>query len=56
MLPVYLGLIGGKAAGLGGPVMFGLTLLSVGIGFLLLRGKARCVCEDSCTEDADGQG
>jgi len=45
MLPLYLGLLGGKIAGLGGPLMFGLTLLSVGIGFLILRRKARCVCE-----------
>lgn len=55
MLPLYLGLLGGRIAGLGGPLMFGLTLLSVGIGFLILRRKARCVCEGPCTEEAGGQ-
>ena len=56
MLPIYLGLLGGKLAGVGGPVMFGLTLLSVGIGFLVLGRKARCACEVPCTEDSGGQG
>ncbi|MGZ9265224.1 MAG: hypothetical protein ACXW4S_10750 [Candidatus Deferrimicrobiaceae bacterium] len=56
MLPIYLSLLGGKLAGAGGPVMFGLTLLSVGIGFLILRRNARCVCEGPCTEDVGGQG
>ena len=56
MLPIYLGLLGGKLAGVGGPVMFGLTLLSVGIGFLILGRKARCVCEGPCTEEVGGQG
>ena len=56
MLPIYLSLLGGKVAGIGGPIMFGLTLLSVGIGFMILRTKARCVCEGPCTEDSGGQG
>lgn len=56
MLPIYLSLLGGKIAGVGGPVMFGLTLLSVGIGFLILERKARCVCEGPCTEEEGGQG
>lgn len=56
MLPIYLSLLGGKFAGLGGPVMFGLTLLLVGIGFLMLGRKARCVCEGPCTEDSGEQG
>ncbi len=55
MLPIYLGLLGGKFAGLGGPVMFGLTLLSVGIGFLMLGRKTHCVCEGPRVEDAGGQ-
>lgn len=55
MLPLYVSLLGGKIAGLGGPLMFGLTLLSVGIGFLILGRKARCVCEGPCTEEAGGQ-
>jgi hypothetical protein len=45
MLPIYLGLLGGKFAGVGGPLMFGLTLLSVGIGFRILGRKARCACD-----------
>jgi hypothetical protein len=56
MLPIYLSLLGGRLAGVGGPVMFGLTLLSVGIGFLILRRKARCACEGPWTEEAGGQG
>ncbi len=56
MLPIYLSLLGGKFAGVGGPLMFGLTLLSVGIGFLILRRKARCVCEGPYTEEAGEQG
>ena len=56
MLPIYLGLLGGKLGGFGGPVMFGLTLLSVGIGFLILGRKARCACEGPCTEETGGQG
>ena len=56
MLPIYLSLLGGKVAGIGGPIMFGLTLLSVGIGFMILRRKPRCVCEGPCTEDSGGQG
>lgn len=56
MLPVYLCLLGGKYARLSGPLMFGLTFLSVGIGFLILGRKARCVCEGRCAEEAGGQG
>jgi len=56
LLPIYLSLLGGKLAGVGGPLMFGLTLLSVGIGFLILGRKARCVCEGPSTEDSGGQG
>ena len=56
MLPIYLGLLGGTVAGIGGPIMFGLTLLSVGIGFVILGKKARCACEGPCTEDSSGQG
>jgi len=56
MLPIYLSLLGGKFGGVGGPVMFGLTLLSVGIGFLILGRKARCACEGPRTEDSGGQG
>lgn len=56
MLPIYLSLLGGKLIGVGGPVMFGLTLLSVGIGFLILRRRARCVCEGPCAEDVGGHG
>jgi hypothetical protein len=56
MLPIYLGLLGGKVAGIGGPILFGLTLLSVGIGFKILGRKARCVCEGPCAEDPGGQG
>jgi len=56
MLPIYLSLFGGTVAGIGGPMMFGLTLLSVGTGFLILRRKAHCVCEGPCTEDPGGQG
>src|SRR5512143_228751 len=52
MLPIYLGLLGGKIAGIGGPVMFGLTVLSVGIGFLILGRKARCACEGPCLENS----
>ncbi len=55
MLPLYLGLLGGKVAGIGGPMMFGLTLLSVGIGFLILGRKARCACEGPCPEESGGQ-
>jgi hypothetical protein len=54
MLPIYLSLLGGEVAGIGGPIMFGLTILSVGIGFMILRRKARCVCEGPCTEDPGG--
>lgn len=56
MLPIYLSILGGTLAGVGGPLMFGLTLLSVGIGFLILGRKARCACEGSCTEDSGGKG
>jgi hypothetical protein len=56
MLPIYLSLLGGMVAGIGGPIMFGLTLLSVGIGFMILGRKSRCVCEGPCTEDPGGQG
>ena len=56
MLPIYLSLLGGKIVGIGGPIMFGLTLLSVGIGFMILRRKARRVCEGPCGEDPGGQG
>lgn len=56
MLPIYLSLLGGKVAGIGGPVMFGLTLLSVGIGFMILGRKSRRACEGPCSEDPGGQG
>jgi hypothetical protein len=56
MLPIYLGLLGGMVAGIGGPIMFSITLLSVGIGFMILGRKARCACEGPCTEDPGGQG
>jgi len=56
MLPIYLSLLGGKVVGIGGPIMFSLTLLSVGIGFMILSRNARCVCEGPCTEDPGGQG
>ncbi len=56
MLPIYLSLFGGKLAGLGGPLMFGLTVLSVGIGFLILGRKGRCACAGPCAEDVGGQG
>jgi hypothetical protein len=56
MLPIYLSLLGGKLVGVGGPLMFGLTLLSVGIGFVILRRKGRCVCEGPYTEEAGEQG
>jgi hypothetical protein len=56
MLPIYLGLLGGTLVGVSGPVVFGLTLLSVAIGFLILGRKARCACEGPCTEEAGGQG
>ncbi len=56
MLPVYLGLLGGKIAGIGGPVMFGLTFFSVGIGVVVLRKNARCRCEGECTGEVGGQG
>lgn len=56
MLPIYLSLLGGKVAGIDGPIMFGLTLLSVGIGFLILGRKARCACEGPCPEDSGEQG
>jgi len=44
MLAVYLGLLGGKAAGLGGPLMFGLTVASVAVGLLWLKRSAHRVC------------
>ncbi len=56
MLPIYLSLLGGKVAGIGGPIMFGLTLVSVGIGFMIFERKPRCICEGPCTEDRGGQG
>ena len=56
MLPIYLSLLGGKVAGLGGPLMFGLTVLSVGIGFLILRRRERCACAGPRAEDVGGQG
>ncbi len=56
MLPIYLGLLGGNIAGIGGPVTFGVTVLSVGIGAVVLRKKTRCRCEGECTEDVGGQG
>lgn len=55
MLPIYLTLLGGKFAGLGGPLMFGLTVLSVGIGLLILGRKGRCACAGPCAEDVGGQ-
>ncbi len=55
MLPIYLTLLGGKVAGIGGPMIFGLTLVSVGIGFVILGRKARCACEGPCPEDSGGQ-
>lgn len=56
LLPIYLGLLGGKLAGVGGPVMFGLTLSSVGVGFLILRRKANCACDGTFTEESGGPG
>ncbi len=56
MLPIYLGLLGGTIAGIGGPVMFGLTILSVGLGVVVLRKRARCRCEADCTGGSRGQG
>ena len=56
MLPIYLGLLGGKFTGVGGPLMLGLTLLSVGIGFLILGRKARCVREGSGSATATSSG
>ncbi len=56
MLPIYLGVLGGTIAGIGGPVMFGLTVLSVGIGVVVLRNKARCRCEGECNGVVGGQG
>ncbi len=55
MLPIYLSLLGGKVAGIGGPMMFGLTLASVGIGFLILGKRTRCACEGPRPEDSGGQ-
>ncbi len=47
MLAVYIGLFGSKAAGLGKPITFGLTFVSVVIGFILL---ARRSVDGSCVE------
>lgn len=45
MLAVWLSWFGGRAIGLGGPFVFGVTLLSTAIGFLVLRRKGSCACE-----------
>lgn len=47
LLPVYLGLLGGRCGGLGGPLMFGLTLFSIAIGAVLLRREKPRGCADS---------
>jgi hypothetical protein len=49
MLPVWLGLFGGKALGLTKPLMAALTLVSVAIGYALLKRGcgAGCACGSS---------
>lgn len=56
LLPFYLGVLGGRAAGLSGPLLFGLTLLSAGIGVALLKRKGRCACDEARAGGADGPG
>lgn len=56
MLPLYIGFLGGTWADLGGPLLFGLTLLSVGIGFVILRRRGPCACDGPSRGDGIGQG
>ena len=46
MLAVYLGLFGARGAGLAGPLVFAITLLSVGLGWRLMKRKTVCACGD----------
>ncbi len=56
LLPFYLSVFGGRAAGLSGPLLFGLTLLSAGIGFALMKRKGRCACDETPAGGANGPG
>jgi hypothetical protein len=54
MLPIYIGLLGGKWAKISGPLMFGVTLASVALGVRMLRRKRACCCEGTCDESGNG--
>lgn len=53
MLAVYISLFGSKAAGLGKPITFALTLVSVLIGYILLarRSSSACCPDGKCVEE-----
>ncbi len=54
MLPIYIGLLGAKWAKITGPLMFGITLLSVAWGVRLLNRKRGCGCEGTCEGTGNG--
>lgn len=58
MLAVYVALLGPRAAGLGMPIVFCLTLASVAVGFILIgrrRPCKNCEPEGVCSDDGSGK-
>lgn len=57
MLPLYLAFFGGKWFGMSGPVMFALTVVSIGAGILVLRRNRGCACVGpACSAQPDAPG
>lgn len=56
LLPFYLSVLGGRAAGLSGPLLFGLTMLSAGLGLALMKRRERCGCDATGDGGTDGRG
>jgi len=48
MLAVYIGLLGAKGAGFAGPLVLGLTVASVGLGWWMMRRRKGCACGPAC--------
>ncbi len=54
MLAVYVGLLGARGAKLSGPLMFGVTLLSIALGVWMLKRRKRCCPSDPANTTKSG--